>query len=709
MATVNKESWEAFHECFECFIQANDLVEVSFDRKRGFFLTDPSCISKDTSVRHNSPNGSQGTGGPSPTAEKQISILTRLKQEQAEIRHLQNIGRAAHRERKLLLQQQKELLEVQRTTTQLWLQLAGELPHPIPENYNLQGVGLLEKETFEPSSKAGPLLATPSEGTERRSSREAGKKHLAESKDILPPENRAAEGFEKWKEGKETTIQDLYDLSGRRSRDPTLGDGRTADHLSSRGGKEYDHGLTKNSQDDHPGSPLDKDPEDSSSAGFPSALRGFSPYPEKSPSGLEFHKGYAVLVHLSGSSPSDLEDEGLQDTDVSLPEEFLFQEPLPEQLGVSTHHQAPAVPRIVINTEDSPSSSEKKPQGELSGGDLESRDSACALYSQEKIWEDTRGRERLEESDSVILSNHGRVQESPSPVAKKDRVHTPSTAASLNISEELSCTENGGDEMTSGSPVDPGMVFFSTNVPFQSPGAEGKKDPAPSSNEAGEDVEDENPPRFGNQEAIVTLAPVFSLNIGAPEDPEDPLHGPKHSRGHRFPISSGHLPASGDQPGCANRSTDECVSHKPVETSVQLHKTSMGNGVLVEEHRKSSPARNQSINKAEMPTVRLSSLQEEDLMENEGDAMLLPELDDDVVSPVDEMLTYGSSDLPSSSEKDVSSWSTDLPAPPENHGEANSSLLNFPSPPDPVGSSEAEELSSPRDLPAEGVGSSLQA
>lgn len=494
------------------------------------------------------------------------------------------------------------------------------------------------------------------------------------------------------------------------------------DHLANRGEKEHDHGLTKNSQDDHRGSPLDKGPEGLASAGSSSILRGFCPYPEKSPSGLEFHKGYAVLVTLSGSSPShsDVEDDGLQDTDISLPEEFVFQEPLPDDLGVSTHHEAPAVPRIVINTENTLSSSEKKPQGQICGGDLESKDSKCALYSQEKIWEGTPGTERLVESGSVILSNSGRLQGTPSPVTKKDHVHPPtvrSTATSLNVSEELSCAENGGNEMTSRSPVDLGMVFSSTNDPFQSPEAEGKKDPVPSFNVTGEDDEDEHPSHFGNKEASVTLAPDASLNIGSPQDSEDPLRGPKHSLCHRFPNSSGHLLVSEDKTGCASRSTDECVSHKPDETSLQLNKTSVGNRDPAEEHRKSSPAKNQNINEAEMPTVHLSSPQE-GLLKNKGDAMrlsnqLLSELEDDVVSPVDEMLTYGSSDLPSSTEKDVSSWSTDLPAPPENlsgkDDEANSSLLDFPSPPDPVVSSEAEELSSPRDLPAEGVGASPEA
>ncbi|XP_039200976.1 coiled-coil domain-containing protein 187 [Crotalus tigris] len=674
-----------------------------------------------------SPQGLQGTGDPSSTAEKQLSILTRLKQEQAEIRHLQNIGRAAHQERKLLLQQQKELLEVQKTTTQLWLQLGGQQPHQISETLNPPGAGMLERETFETSSRPAPLIAAYPGETERRSSHEAEQQQLAESKSILLPGNREVDGHAKRKPGKGdpsskvlgATIQDLYDPSGQRSPNPDLGYGRTADHLARRGeNSSPDNSLTKNSQEDYPGSPLDKGPGSIASAGTSSILPGFCPYPEKSPSGFEFHKGYAVLVHLSGSSlsASDLEDDGQQDTDVSLPEEFAFQEPLPDNLGISTHHEAPVVPRIVINTESTLSSSEKKPQGQISGGDLESKD-LCAVYSQEKIWEDMAGTERLAESGSAILSNSGRLQGTRT-VTKKDHVHAPtlrSRATSLNVSEE--CAENGGNKTTSRSPAEVRMVSSSTNDPFHSPEGKGEKDPLPNVIKViGEDVEDENTSHCGNKDATVTLAPDVPLNTGTPQDSEQPIHSPKHSLCHRFPNSSDHLLVSEDKTGCANRSAEECVSHKPDEISLQLNKTSLGNRDPAEENRKGSSTKNQNTNEAGMVAVHLRSPQE-GLPKNEGDAVhlsnrLLAELEDDVVSPVDEMLTYGSSDLPSSTEKEVSSWSTDLPAPPENlsgKDEEATSGLDFPSPPDSVASSEAEDLSPPCHLPAEGLGSSPRA
>ncbi|XP_074871960.1 coiled-coil domain-containing protein 187 [Carettochelys insculpta] len=61
----------------------------------------------------------------SAIAGKQRKILAKLKQEQAEIQHLRNIYRAAHRERKLLLSQQREILLMQQSTAKLQRELHG--------------------------------------------------------------------------------------------------------------------------------------------------------------------------------------------------------------------------------------------------------------------------------------------------------------------------------------------------------------------------------------------------------------------------------------------------------------------------------------------------------------------------------------------------------------------------------------------------------
>ncbi|XP_074968750.1 coiled-coil domain-containing protein 187 [Phalacrocorax aristotelis] len=61
----------------------------------------------------------QDSKGASAVAAKQRKILMELKQEQAEIQHLQSIYREAHQERKLLLKQQREILMIRHSTAQL--------------------------------------------------------------------------------------------------------------------------------------------------------------------------------------------------------------------------------------------------------------------------------------------------------------------------------------------------------------------------------------------------------------------------------------------------------------------------------------------------------------------------------------------------------------------------------------------------------------
>ncbi|NWZ36128.1 CE350 protein, partial [Brachypodius atriceps] len=61
----------------------------------------------------------QESAGVSAMAAKQHKILMELKWEQAEIQHLQNIHRAAHQERKLLLKQQRKVLMMKHSTAQL--------------------------------------------------------------------------------------------------------------------------------------------------------------------------------------------------------------------------------------------------------------------------------------------------------------------------------------------------------------------------------------------------------------------------------------------------------------------------------------------------------------------------------------------------------------------------------------------------------------
>ncbi|TRZ15199.1 hypothetical protein HGM15179_011910 [Zosterops borbonicus] len=76
---------------------------------------DRACLGRCRRVLENL----QENTGASAMAAKQHQILMELKQEQAEIQHLQNIHKAAHQERKLLLKQQREILMMQHSTARL--------------------------------------------------------------------------------------------------------------------------------------------------------------------------------------------------------------------------------------------------------------------------------------------------------------------------------------------------------------------------------------------------------------------------------------------------------------------------------------------------------------------------------------------------------------------------------------------------------------
>ncbi|XP_065428144.1 coiled-coil domain-containing protein 187 isoform X2 [Chrysemys picta bellii] len=100
----------------------------------------------------------------SAVAEKQHKILTRLKQEQAEIQHLQNIYRAAHQERKLLLKQQREILLMQQSTAQLQRELHGLAQGPQFTNSSADvEEAIKQKKTGTISSPA--ISSVPAEAT----------------------------------------------------------------------------------------------------------------------------------------------------------------------------------------------------------------------------------------------------------------------------------------------------------------------------------------------------------------------------------------------------------------------------------------------------------------------------------------------------------------------------------------------------------------
>eukprot|EP00079_Xenopus_tropicalis_P017055 XP_004916690.1 PREDICTED: coiled-coil domain-containing protein 187 isoform X2 [Xenopus tropicalis] len=81
--------------------------------------------------------------------KQENEIQTNLKQEQAEIRHLHNIYRAAHQERKLLLRQQQEILQMRQSVTHIHEKLmSSEFPDNLPVGARLRNpVDLSEQDT----------------------------------------------------------------------------------------------------------------------------------------------------------------------------------------------------------------------------------------------------------------------------------------------------------------------------------------------------------------------------------------------------------------------------------------------------------------------------------------------------------------------------------------------------------------------------------
>ncbi|KAM6372452.1 coiled-coil domain-containing protein 187 [Pluvialis apricaria] len=105
----------------------------------------------------------QDSEGASAMVAKQHKILMELKQKQAEIQHLQNIYRAAHQERKLLLTQQRELLMMQHSTAQLQEKLNNLAGKPEVIKSQSLDVSLTRSPTTEEARKlkTARLISSP--------------------------------------------------------------------------------------------------------------------------------------------------------------------------------------------------------------------------------------------------------------------------------------------------------------------------------------------------------------------------------------------------------------------------------------------------------------------------------------------------------------------------------------------------------------------
>nr|XP_060613694.1 uncharacterized protein LOC132763874 [Anolis sagrei ordinatus] len=156
--------------------------------------------------------------------------------------------------------------------------------------------------------------------------------------------------------------------------------------------EEQDTGLMKNSKEERLCSSMDTALQCSHPVTPSDKLYGFSLDLEKPRLESGFHTARAVLINISGSSPSSLEEEEEdQDTDISLPEEFIIQ----DEMFCGT----PTVPRIGINT--SPSSGGRS-HTQIYGGPSNQVD-LSRLCSQEG----KPSSEKINRSAFIILSSDG--------------------------------------------------------------------------------------------------------------------------------------------------------------------------------------------------------------------------------------------------------------------------------------------------------------
>ncbi|XP_075434973.1 coiled-coil domain-containing protein 187 isoform X4 [Ascaphus truei] len=109
--------------------------------------------------------------------KKQREILTNLKQEQAEIRHMHNIYRAAHQERKLLLKQQKEVFRMHQSaahmqqklqSSEVTDQFSGEIPDWTQDSTLFHPTVSREQTMQNTSSAVSDLLVDDSDPMENQ-------------------------------------------------------------------------------------------------------------------------------------------------------------------------------------------------------------------------------------------------------------------------------------------------------------------------------------------------------------------------------------------------------------------------------------------------------------------------------------------------------------------------------------------------------------
>ncbi|XP_053230204.1 uncharacterized protein LOC128406669 [Podarcis raffonei] len=434
--------------------------------------------------------------------------------------------------------------------------------------------------------------------------------------------------------------------------------------------------LTENPKEDNNpcSSASDRSPGSLSSATSSAKSFGFSQMLESPRSRSEFLKARAVLVNISRSSlsASDFEEEdSSQDTDVSLPEEFAFQEQPPDSCSGNRIPTISAVSQAETGVDGELLSSGSRHHFRAASWSAHSnQDGMPPMSSQEKAPE---GRPESE-SDSVVLSNSG----GPRPLLFQ--AQTPETreeANSSSVSDQWPHANSKGK-----------MLFHiwagaekSTSSPscaFQHP--EGQ-DPLSTLSKAEGDGEDRNTSKFKSQHGPVREAPKVSLKSVNPitDQLQDSCGSSKSQSvlesANSYTENSGDESCSSNSRPCEGATAqitgvslgdeeDSTCLHSPEPTD--LASEGNQNAIRSQSKKESGVAvpGSSSPKPVEEPQVKSCLLQSD---EGTFSDELLSQMKEDLLSPVDDFLTYGSNDMPSLTEQDVSfsSQDEDLPAPPE--------------------------------------------
>ncbi|KAJ7308488.1 hypothetical protein JRQ81_009041 [Phrynocephalus forsythii] len=601
--------------------------------------------------------------------EKQSALLMELKQEQVEIWHLQNLCKAAHRERKLLLKQQRELLMLQQTTAQLWRQLSEQSGKP-PHNEDTNDAPLSGRSR----EGSGHVLQQGKE----KDRRDISPRGMQMEQERLKQKPRL-EGQQP--ETLDVGANDLYSFRNQPAVVGSAGSKLEGEHK----GDETD--LRNCSKDALPG-PSDKELGRLASAVPCAERRSFSPSREKPCLDSEFHQVCALLISISGSSrsASDAEAEGAQDTDLSLPDEFVFQEEGPYHSG-DRPGDPPAMPETTASTCPTALCGRYSKQGHISVPCL-----------QQKTLEELPGGERLEEgwlaqantSASGMNPSSSHVC-NPEPCAgsqgpEKAVSQSAVESAAASASGDTSCQGSGEKPRwkSSGAALGTADGLWGGENPFHL--EDGPLTHAPEAFwESVAPIQDTWP--SGKRQPTPSLSP----------DPLATRSGSEGRAGYKDTADASRTRTGGNVPlRCPGVSRENDNARVSLQCPESTGRITQGNERSFSENTRSTeesgtPMQHPRLSEAgPIFPARTCPLASRDAMFLPGKT-LRDEVEDEIVSPVDEVLSYGSADLSSTAKEDTFP-NQDLPLPPQDlSGSDQDSPSSFPDFPTPPGDGELPE------------------